>query len=225
MLRLVHLPISLYSFKVRLAVAAMRLDIPMIEPQDGSYRSPAYRALVPPAKIPALLGPDGVLTETDAIIEYLDEALAGSRLMHGGAFRRARVRMLSRLIDLRLEAAVRSLFGQIAPAHREVDEIAHARDRILAALDVLEWALDPEGPYSVDASVSMADCSLAATAIWLDAVKPELLPDVVFGPRWRRAADALQRDSVTGPPIADYRNLVSHWVAARLRRPGADADR
>ncbi len=89
MLQLVQLPISLYSFKVRLALAAMRVDVPLIEPQGGSFRSEAYRTLVPPGTIPALLGPDGVITETDAIIECLDETLAASRLMHGSAHRRA----------------------------------------------------------------------------------------------------------------------------------------
>ena len=93
MLQLVQLPISLYSFKVRLALALMRVEITLVEPPGGTYRSPAFRTLVPPGTIPALLGPDSVLTESDAIIEYLDESVAGSRLMHGSAARRARIRM------------------------------------------------------------------------------------------------------------------------------------
>lgn len=216
MMRLVQLPVSLYSFKVRLALKVMGVDVPYVEPHDGSYRSAAYRTLVKPGTIPALLGPDFVLTETDAIIEYLDETHARSRLMHGDALRRARVRMLSRLVDLRLEAAVRSLFGHVAPAGRDAAQVARARDQIVAALDVLEWAFDPDGPFCLDASVSMADCALAATLTWLEALKPALLRDVRIGPRVARVFDALLRDPVTGPPMADYRGLVAAWVETRV---------
>lgn len=215
MLQLVQLPISLYSFKARLALAVMRVDIPLIEPQDGSYRSPAYQALVPPATIPALLVQDGVITETDSIIEYLDETLGGSRLMHGSGFRRARVRMLSRLIDLRLESAVRSLFGHIAPAQRDRSEVDRASGRIVDALEVIEWAIDAQGEFAIDASVSMADCAIAATSTWLDALRPELLPEVELGSRFNRVVGALLSDPVAGPLIADYRGRVADWVKAR----------
>jgi glutathione S-transferase len=215
MLQLVQLPISLYSFKVRLAVAAMRADVALSEPQDGSYRSDAYRALVVPGTIPALRGPDGILTETDAIIEYLDETLAGSRLMHGNSFRRARIRMVSRLVDLRLEPAVRSLFGHIALVQRNGDQLSRARERIAAELAVIEWALDPHGPFAIDGSVSMADCAIAATATWLDVLRPELLPGLDITPRVERVVSALQTDPITGPPSSAYRTLVAGWVASR----------
>jgi glutathione S-transferase len=215
MLQLVQLPVSLYSFKVRLALAVMQAEIPMIEPHDGSYRSEAYRALVVPGTIPALLSPDGILTETDAIIEYLDETVAGSRLMHGDSFRRAKIRMLSRLIDLRLEPAVRSLFGQVAPAQRRADDVARARQRIATELAVIEWALDPNGPFARDASVSMADCAIAATSTWLEALRPDLLPGLVLPPRFERVTRALLSDPTTGPRIADYRTLVTGWVTER----------
>ncbi len=215
MLQLIQLPISLYSFKVRLALVLMRVDIPLIEPQDGTYRSPAYRALVPPGTIPALLSPDGILMESDAIIEYVDETLAGSSLMHGSAMRRARVRMLTHLNDLRLEAAVRSLFGHVAPAKRDTAEVARARERIVAALDVIEWALDPEGPFAIDATASMADCAIAATSTWLAALQPELLPGIAIGPRLARVVDALRADPVTGPHVTEYGKGVAAWVDER----------
>jgi glutathione S-transferase len=215
MLQLVQLPVSLYCFKVRLALAAMHVEIPMIEPHQGSYRSNAYRALVPTGTIPALLGPDGILTETDAIIEYLDETRASSRLMHGTAARRARIRMVSRVIDLRLEPAVRLLFSQVAPAQRKTDEVSRARDLIASELTVIEWALDLQGPFAIDASISMADCALAATSTWLDALRPDLLPGLVLPPRFERVKGALRTDPTTGPVLAAYQTLVAGWVDAR----------
>lgn len=217
MLKLVQLPISLYSFKVRLALVLMRADVTLVEPPDGTYRSPAYRALVAPGTIPALLGPDGVLTESDAIIEYLDETVAGSRLMRGSAARRARIRMLTRLNDLRLEVAVRSLFGHIAPAKRDIAEIARARERIVEALGVVEWALDPKGPFAIDDTASMADCAIAATSSWLAALQPDLLPGLALGPRFARVLDTLRTDPVTGPHVTAYAKSVATWIDERKR--------
>lgn len=64
--------LSIYSTKVRLALALKGVQVEMRDPPDG-YRSAAYRALVPPATIPALVDGAMVLSESDAIIEYFDE--------------------------------------------------------------------------------------------------------------------------------------------------------
>jgi glutathione S-transferase len=217
LIQLLHLPISLYSFKVRLALAAMAVDVPLAEPEGGSYRSPGYRALVPSGTVPALLTPDGVLSESDAIIEYIDETLAESRLMKGSPMRRARIRMLTRLVDLRLEAAVRSLFAHIPVATRDAVEVKKARERIDAALQVIEWALDPIGRFGVDDAVSMADCSIAATSAWLDAMQPEMLPGLAPGPRFSRVSGCLRTELIMAPLIADYRKAVASWVETRLQ--------
>lgn len=217
-MQLVQLPISLSSFKVRLALALAGVEIELIEPEGGSYRSQRYRELVPPATIPALITPDGVLTETDSIIEYLDETRAATRLMQGTALRRARIRMLSRLVDLRLEAALRALFAHVAPATRDAAEVGRARERISAALDVIEWALDPAGPFANDDRPSMADCGIAATGAWLEALQPHLLAGLVTGSRWQRVRRALRGHPMTGPQITTYSASVAGWVDDRLRR-------
>ena len=66
-----QLPISLYSFKLRLALRLKGIEIEMREPPGGGYRSDAYRAINPAGTIPALVDGQGLLAETDAIIEYL----------------------------------------------------------------------------------------------------------------------------------------------------------
>jgi glutathione S-transferase len=123
--------------------------------------------------------------------------------------------MLSRLIDLRLEPAVRSLFGHVAPGLRNSDDVARARQRITTELAVIEWALDPTGPFAIDGSISMADCSIAATSTWLKALRPDLLPGLPLPPRFERVVSTLLNDPITGPPIAVYGGLVADWVINR----------
>ncbi|MCA3514127.1 MAG: glutathione S-transferase N-terminal domain-containing protein, partial [Rhodobacter sp.] len=50
-----QLPISLYSFKLRLALKLKGLDIELRDPPGGSYRSPDNLAINPAGTIPALI--------------------------------------------------------------------------------------------------------------------------------------------------------------------------
>ena len=120
-MQLYQLPASLYSFKVRLALTLKGLQLPMVEPHEGTYRRLAYRALVPPGTVPALVEAGLVLTESDAIIEYLHETHGGLRLVLGTPERKARIRMVSLLNDLHIEQQVRALFAHAAAAPRQRD--------------------------------------------------------------------------------------------------------
>jgi maleylpyruvate isomerase len=88
--------LSSYSLKVRLALALKGCSVELREPPEGSYRSAAYRALVPAATVPALVDGRVVLTESDAIIEYVEETKKGALLLPPDPAGRARARMMSR---------------------------------------------------------------------------------------------------------------------------------
>ena len=63
------------AYRVRIALALKGLDYRQT-PYDlrtGAHRAPSFRALNPQALVPALETPDGVLTQSGAIIEWLDE--------------------------------------------------------------------------------------------------------------------------------------------------------
>ena len=215
-MQMYQLPISLYSFKVRLALALKGVQLPMMEPHEGSYRSSAYRELVPPGTVPALVGAGLVLTESDAIIEYLDDTHGGLRLVDGTPERKARIRMLSRLNDLQLEPQVRALFAHVARHQRDVRHVSETSTRIGDKLALMDWALDAHGPFAVDDEVSLADCGIAATLTWFVALAPMLPPTLKPGPRLDRVYHALSGDSVAGPALVAYRALVDAWVASKL---------
>ena len=215
-MQMYQLPISLYSFKVRLALALKGVQLPMMEPHEGSYRSSAYRELVPPGTVPALVGAGLVLTESDAIIEYLDDTHGGLRLVDGTPERKARIRMLSRLNDLQLEPQLRALFAHVAPSQRDARQVKDISTRIGDKLLLMDWALDAQGPFSIDDKVSLADCGIAATVTWFVALAPLLPPTLKAGPHLDRVYHALSGDAVAGPALVAYRGLVDAWVAGKL---------
>lgn len=211
-----QLPISLYSFKLRLAMQLKGLAVEFREPPGGSYRTPEYHAINPAGTIPALVDGDLMLTETDSIIEYLEDRGEGAALFPADIAERARMRMLSRWVDLRLEAAIRSLFGQVAPAGRDPEFVAAADKRITDALVLIDGALDGVGPFMLGSVPGMADCGLVASLCWLDALVVPLGLASKPGAHMSRTLGAMAADPRVACEIAAYRTLLAAWIAGRI---------
>lgn len=200
--------LSTYSLKVRLALALKGAVVDVRDPPGGTYRSPEYRALVPAATVPALVDGDLVLSESDAIVEYLDEVVAGPGLLPAHARGRARARMVSRLIDMRLEASMRRLFPAVKEGRALTDaDLAPTVD----ALALLSGLADAEGPFATGAAPTLPDCGMAANLVWADALMPPALrarEPARLG-RWRSAIRAEPRWTDL---LAGYDALATAWV-------------
>lgn len=201
------LPISVYSCKLRLALALKGVVLPETPP-PGGYASATYKAIVPQGTIPALVESDFVLTESDAIVEYLDETGIGRPLLPAEPRARARARALSRLVDTRLEPAVRALFPLVG-AGQPVPEVA--RDAILRPLEMLE-KLAGDGPYLSGLSTpGLPDCGIWAVGTVLETL------DEVLGlhlplPALIRAGDGVP---ATATHLATYRAVLADWAAQK----------
>ena len=87
------------SFRVRIALRLKGLDVEYapvhLTRGGGEQFSPAYRALNPAGLVPALDDGGTLLTQSLAIIEYLEEKYPQPALLPAGAADRARVRALA----------------------------------------------------------------------------------------------------------------------------------
>ncbi len=85
-------------------------EVPVMANQE-----PAFLAISPMGKIPALETEHGYLTETNVILEYLEERYPASPLYPHDAFARAKVKQLIKTVELYVETPahnmVRWLFG------------------------------------------------------------------------------------------------------------------
>ncbi|TGQ69369.1 maleylacetoacetate isomerase [Mesorhizobium sp. M00.F.Ca.ET.186.01.1.1] len=88
--------------------------------RHGEHLEPGYLSVNPQGLVPALVLGDGtLLTQSLAIIEYLDESEPEPPLLPKGAVGRARVRMLAQMIacdihpvnNLRVLTSLRTVFG------------------------------------------------------------------------------------------------------------------
>jgi maleylacetoacetate isomerase len=88
------------AFRVRIALNLKRLPFQeqMIDIDAGEQYAPAYRALNPQAAVPTVILEDGTaLTQSLAILEYLEETYPEPALLPADASGRARVRSLALL--------------------------------------------------------------------------------------------------------------------------------
>ena len=84
-----------YRVRIALALKGLAYDYRAIHLVKNEQSSPAYAELVPARLVPLLKDGDRLLTQSLAIIEYLDETHPEPPLLPGDAFARARVRALA----------------------------------------------------------------------------------------------------------------------------------
>lgn len=119
-LRLLGYPVSNYVNICRAALIEKQIEFEF-EPMRSS-QDPSFLAISPMGKIPVLETPDGPLSETVAILDYLDDAYPAHCLRPALPFDRARARQVINIVQMYIEAQVRQLFpgvfleGQNSPA-------------------------------------------------------------------------------------------------------------
>jgi glutathione S-transferase len=208
-------PLSSFSTKVRIAIAAKGLTVEERMPIGGSYRSAEYRAIVPMGTVPALIDRDFVLAESDAIIEYLEEEYPDPPLMPQDARGRARARVLSRFHDFYLDPPLRRLFAHLEPSRRSMDAVAEQLAEIRRRLAQFESLITP-APYLVGRSLTLADCAYPATLTLMDLILPELGEAPAYGPRTEVWRDVLLADRAVQRVLGSYRATASAWVGTKV---------
>ena len=151
-------------YRVRIALNLKGLSyeaIPIHLTKDGGQqRKPDYRAVNPQMKVPSLALHNGeILTQSLAIIEYLDETHPSPPLLPKDAVARAKVRAAAQLIACEIHpldnlAPLRYLKNQLKHEQPDIDAWYH--HWILEGFEALETMIRP-GPYAFGAAVTLAD--------------------------------------------------------------------
>jgi glutathione S-transferase len=172
-MKLYVFPVAPNPTKLRLYVAekiagGAKLDLveQVVDLRSGEQKTAEHRARSAFGKLPVLELDDGsFLTESLAIIEYLEEISPAPTMIGRTSIERARVRELERIAELgvmgpiaRIVHATNSPLG-LPP----VPEIAaHARVALDETLRVLDAKLADSRPFVAGDRPSIADCTLAA---------------------------------------------------------------
>ncbi len=161
--------LSSASYRVRIALNLKGLEVTTVPVhlRRGEQRQPEFLQLNSQGFVPALRLDDGeVLTQSLAIIEYLDEMYPQPRLLPGAPAERARIRAMCQLIACDVHPLNNLRVLKYLEAQLGLDENARNawyRHWIQAGFGALEQSLGrdaPSGRFCHGASPGMADVLL-----------------------------------------------------------------
>jgi maleylpyruvate isomerase len=155
------------AYRVRIALNLKGLDYEMVSihltKDGGQQRKPDFVAINPMMRVPALVLSGGeVLTQSLAIIEYLDETYPDPPLLPAEALDRAKARAIAQIIACDIHP-----LNNLAPLQYIKRQLKHEQPAIdawyhhwvLQGFTALENMLAP-GPYACGSRVSLADLCL-----------------------------------------------------------------
>ncbi len=154
-----------YRVRIALNLKGIAYDtIPIHLIKDGGHnKRPEFRAVNPQMRVPVLVTPHGdILTQSLAIIEYLDETHPEPPLLPKEPIARAKVRALAELIacdihPLNNTSPLRYLKRDMGQEQSAIDTWYH--HWVITGFEALE-AMIGEGPYLCGKEVTLADTCL-----------------------------------------------------------------
>ena len=154
-----------YRLRIALNLKGLSGDMVSIHLQKdgGQNKKPEYRAINPQMRVPALKLDSGeVLTQSLAIIEYLDEIDPQPPLLPRDPVERAKVRALALAIacdihPLNNTSPLRYLKNVLGQDQSKIDAWYH--HWVLEGFEALETMVRP-GPYAFGGEVTLADVCL-----------------------------------------------------------------
>jgi maleylacetoacetate isomerase/maleylpyruvate isomerase len=167
-MQLYHYFRSSASYRVRIALALKGLACELIPVHlvRNEQLADSYRALAPAGLVPLLKDGERTLTQSMAIIEYLDETHPEPSLLPGDAVARARIRALAQ--DIACEIHPLDNLRVLRYLVRELKISDHDKDRwyrhwVERGLEAVETQLAGDartGRYCHGDSPTLADCVL-----------------------------------------------------------------
>ena len=201
---------SPYAWRVQLALEhkALPYDLKVLSFSAGDTRKPEFLALNPRHEVPVLVDGDFVLYESNAIVEYLDEAYPGrgAPLFPGDARQRALIRRMVLEVDHHFDKATDDVMTQAfwkKPEEREPEKVVSGRKAAVEEIGMVTRAM--KGDY-LAGPLSAADFTLypLVAALWRAQMKlPDLDADGMMTPQlraWKGRIEALPFFDKTIPP-------------------------
>jgi glutathione S-transferase len=140
---------------LKLAMALKGIDYETVVTYPN--QTPEYLSICATGKVPALATDDGVLVETNVIMEYLDELSPENPLIHGSVYERAKIRELMKMVELYIELPSRRCLSEAfwgVPVHEQTKK--EVKKALLNGMQALSRAAS-FSPYLAGDRISAAD--------------------------------------------------------------------
>ena len=168
-----------YRVRIGLNLKGLAYDIAPVNLVSSQHLAPAYAALNPQRLLPALEVDGKVLTQSLAILEWLDETVPGYPLLPEDPYDRAVVRAMAQIIasDIHPVNNLRVLRALTDLGVAEPDREAWIRRWITDGFTALEQMIVEHGQgYAFGSEPTLADCVLLPQVYNAERFKTDLTP-------------------------------------------------
>lgn len=214
MITLYNVPVSSYGCKIRILLGHKSIAHETIAPPDG-YGSDAYCAIAPAGTVPAIDHGGFILSDSEAIAEYLNELYPDPPMWPDAIAERARAREISRFHDTRIEPLLRGFFGQVAPASRDQTFIAENAALLQRRFTQLAEIVTPN-PLLCGSQLTIADCSFVASFAILNILREAIGFDCDLPPSLSAFESALATHPSIGIARAEYIDTLTSWAKTKI---------
>jgi glutathione S-transferase len=201
---------SPYAWRVHLALEhkALPYERKVLSFSAGDTRKPEFVALNPRHHVPTIVDGDFVLYESNAIVEYLDEAYPGrgQSLFPGDAKNRALIRRLILEVDNYFDKAIDEITTQAfhtKTEERDEVKLANARKAVTEEYALFTKAMRGEFLAGTLSAADYAFYPLVAFMNRSETKLPNLNADGMLTPQlaaWKARIEALPYFDGTIPP-------------------------
>ena len=178
--------------KLRVYCAEKGLDIPYenVDLMAGQNRQPEFAKKNPMMGLPVLELDDGsYLTESLAIMEYLEELHPNPPMIGTTPLERARTHEVERICEQGVMASIGTIFQNTSPffagrVKQSADTAENARNRLGQVLKVLDARIG-SNPFVAGSKPTIADCTLMAACGFAAFAGVQFDPELKNFARWQ----------------------------------------
>ncbi|MDD9969028.1 MAG: glutathione S-transferase [Myxococcales bacterium] len=161
-------------FEERLDDIVLADDISAAGDEVLKQRLGDYLRKSPVGKVPCIVTPEGNLSETQIILDYLEEAHPDVPLLPNAPFARAKARELVRVLDLHIELVMRRLYPEAFFGGNVGAEVrAEVHELLIKGINGLN-RLTTLSPYAFGDTFTLVDCVAGVHLPILQAVMAEV---------------------------------------------------
>ncbi len=197
MLKLCGFATSNYYNKVKFAL--LEKGVAFDEELVWTDRSPELLARSPLGKVPFFETGDGVLCESQVMMEYVEAAYPQKPLLPADPFAAAKVRELVAFMELHLELVARELYPEAFFGGKVSDEVKVRAHKLLTRNVKAFAGLAKFSPFVAGAEFTMADC---AGLVHLPVIS--MTSKMIYG-----------EDVLADLPVRDYVKMLGERPAAQ----------
>jgi len=154
---LYYSPLSNYCSKVKFLIDYKDIKVDLIPP-PGGYGSDIFKKISPLGSIPTLKHNNMILCESEIINEYLNELYPTPPMLTNDIELNARIRMISRFHDTKLEPSIRSFFKYKKQTKYSYNDIIEDFVNLENQLKIFNTIIN-DTKYIAKDEITLADCS------------------------------------------------------------------